>query len=106
MKPGTTIPYLYYADPVDAKGPLGEPADATVRIDVSSVIERKAAMLALHASQREWLRAHHGVDEYIDAMKRHSARRAPNAGAAYGEAFVQHRGHAYPPDDLLAELLG
>ena len=38
-------------------------------------IDRKAEMLACHASQRDWLRAHHGMDEYIEAMKRHGAMR-------------------------------
>ena len=59
-------------------------------------------MLACHASQREWLRAHHGMDEYLEAVKRHDAARGSCSGVAYAEAFVQHRGHAYPHDDLLA----
>ena len=62
-------------------------------------------MLACHASQREWLRAYHGMDEYLDAMRRHAAMRGRQAGVAAAEAFVQHRGHAYPRNDLLAELL-
>jgi hypothetical protein len=61
-------------------------------------------MLGCHASQREWLRAHHGTDEYLDSMKRHGAMRGSQAGVAAAEAFVQHRGHAYPRNDLLAEL--
>ena len=60
------------------------------------MIDTKAAMLACHASQREWLAAHHGMDEYIEAMKRHGRHRGGQAGVAYAEAFVQHRGHAYP----------
>jgi hypothetical protein len=63
-------------------------------------------MLACHASQRDWLRAHHGMDEYIDAMKRHGAMRGRQIGCAYAEAFVQHRGHPFPQTDLLAEILG
>ena len=58
------------------------------------------AMLACHASQRQWLLSHHGVDEYLDSMKRHAALRGGEAGVAAAEAFVQHRGHAYPKDDI------
>ena len=63
-----------------------------------------ASMLACHASQREWLRVHHGMDQYMEAMRRHAAERGRAIGVDYAEAFVQHRGHAYPHDDLLAKL--
>ena len=69
-------------------------------------METKTAMLACHASQREWLRAHHGTDEYLDSMRNWSAARGKLIGTAAAEAFVQHRGHSYPRNDLLAELLG
>ena len=62
-------------------------------------------MLACHASQREWLRAHHGMDEYIDAMRRYSAERGKEVGVEFAEAFTQHRGHPFPQTDLLKELL-
>src|SRR5436309_2535741 len=67
-------------------------------------IEKKAEMLACHASQRDWLRAHHGMDEYLEAMRRHGETRGREMGVKYAEAFIQHRGHAYPHDDLLAGL--
>lgn len=103
---GSRIPYLYYCDPVDGTDPLGNEVTPTTYIDVSEQIELKTRMLACHASQREWLRAHHGMDEYIEAMRRHGRHRGGQRGVAYAEAFVQHRGHAYPQDDLLAKLLG
>ncbi len=68
------------------------------------MLEDKARLLACHASQREWLREHHGTDEYLDAMRRHAGLRGRQAGVAAAEAFIQHRGHAYPRNDLLAEL--
>ncbi|WP_315850640.1 MULTISPECIES: PIG-L family deacetylase [Pirellulaceae] len=106
LKPGVHIPHLYYADPIEGRNPYtGEPVMPTVTIDISDVIETKAQMLACHASQREWLRAHHGMDEYLDAMKRHSAERGTLIGTNYGESFRQHLGHAFPQNDLLAELL-
>ncbi len=103
---GSRIPHLYYCDPVEGIDPLGNEVTPTTYIDVSGAIDKMAQMLACHASQREWLRAHHGMDEYIDAMKRHATHRGSQIGVAYAEAFVQHRGHAYPHDDLLLDLLG
>ena len=63
-------------------------------------------MLACHQSQREWLRAQHGVDEYLDSQQRWSQHRGGEIGVAHAEAFRQHLGHPYPHNNLLAELLG
>ncbi len=100
----STIPHLYYCDPIEGIDPLGNKIEPTTLIDITTQMPMKTEMLACHASQREWLRAHHGMDEYIDSMHRHSARRGQQAGVHAAEAFVQHRGHAYPRNDLLAEL--
>jgi hypothetical protein len=98
------VPHLYYCDPIEGLDPLGNAVEPTTVVDISAAYGRKAEMLACHASQRVWLRAHHGMDEYIDAMRRHAESRGRLIGAAHAEAFVQHRGHAYPRDDLLAAL--
>ena len=103
---GSRIPWLYYCDPVEGCDPYtGEPVTPTVVVDVSAQLQRKTEMLACHASQREWLRAHHGMDEYIDAMQRYSGQRGRYIGVEYAEAFVQHRGHPFPTTDLLAQLM-
>jgi len=102
----STVPYFYYCDPVEGTDPLGNRVSPTTYVDIGDQLERKTQMLATHASQREWLRAHHGCDEYLDAMKRHATMRGGEAGCNVAEAFVQHRGHPYPADDILANLLG
>jgi LmbE family N-acetylglucosaminyl deacetylase len=100
------VPWLYYCDPLEGKDPYtGQPVQPSICIDVSGQIDRKIEMLACHASQREWLRQHHGMDEYIEAMKRHGAMRGSLLDVAYAEAFIQHPGHAYPQSDLLQETL-
>ncbi len=104
LPPGSQIPYLYYCDPVEAKDPLGKVVEPTTYVDVAGQLEEKARMLACHASQREWLLAHHGMDEYLDSMRRHARMRGQQRGSGAAEAFVQHRGHAYPQDDLLVEI--
>jgi LmbE family N-acetylglucosaminyl deacetylase len=98
------VPHLYYCDPIGGCDELGRPVRPTTYIDITSTQELKLRMLACHESQREWLRHHHGMDEYLDAVRRHDSERGGEVGRPAAEAFVQHRGHAYPPDDLLASL--
>jgi LmbE family N-acetylglucosaminyl deacetylase len=98
------IPHLYYCDPIEGKDALGREVPAAFAIDIGSVIEIKAQMLAAHASQRDWLLKHHGMDQYIESMRSWSARRGAEHGLAYAEGFRQHLGHSYPQDNLLATL--
>jgi LmbE family N-acetylglucosaminyl deacetylase len=98
------IPHLYYCDAIEGKDPLGRDISPGCVIDISDVIDVKAEMLARHASQREWLLKHHGMDQYIAAMKHWSAERGRSIGVAFGEGFRQHLGHSYPQDNVLAIL--
>jgi LmbE family N-acetylglucosaminyl deacetylase len=100
------IPYLYYCDPIEGKDALGRPIEPHFCVDISGVIEDKAAMLSAHASQREWLLKHHGIDQYIQAMRHWGAERGGQVGVAFAEGFRQHLGHSYPQDNLLEHLLG
>jgi len=103
---GSCVPWLYYCDPIEGRDPYtGADARVSTLIDITEQMPRKVEMLACHASQRDWLRSHHGMDEYIDAMQRHSASRGSQAGTRFAEAFSQHRGHPFPQEDLLRELL-
>ncbi len=103
---GSQVPYLYYCDPLEGKDHMGRPVEPTTLVDITETLDKKTEMLACHASQREWLRDHHGTDEYLDSMRRQAASRGQQAGSPAAEAFVQHRGHPYPHDDLLAKLFG
>jgi LmbE family N-acetylglucosaminyl deacetylase len=100
------VPYLYYCDAIEGKDPLGRPVEPAFRIDVSHVLEDKAAMLAAHASQRDWLLKHHGMDQYVQAMRDWGTACGRPAGVAAAEGFRQHRGHGYPQDNLLGRVLG
>lgn len=104
--PTERIPHLYYAAPIEGKNIFGDPVPLAMAVDISAVIDKKAEMLACHRSQREWLRAQHGMDEYLEAMRRWAAAVGARIGVAYAEGFRQHLGHAYPQDDLLGAILG
>jgi LmbE family N-acetylglucosaminyl deacetylase len=106
VREGSQVPYLYYCDPVEGIDPLGRPIKPSTVVDITGQLEQKTEMLACHASQRDWLMKHHGVDEYLDSMKRHATMRGSEASVPAAEAFVQHLGHPYPRDDLLSTLFG
>jgi LmbE family N-acetylglucosaminyl deacetylase len=104
--PLARIPHLYYVDPIEGIDRDGLPVGADFHVDVTSVFATKRAMLACHASQRDWLLRQHGIDEYLDSQERWTARRGAEIGVEYAEAFRQYRGHAYPHDNVLLELVG
>ncbi|MGE0608092.1 MAG: PIG-L deacetylase family protein [Pirellulales bacterium] len=99
------IPHLYYVDPLEGMDLWAKPIEPHFYVDVSTKFETKRAMLACHDSQREWLRAQHGVDEYLESQRRWGQQRGSQIKVAFAEAFRQHRGHPYPHDNLLASLL-
>lgn len=98
-------PALYYADPVEGTGPLGERVRPQFYVDISDRIGEKRQLLSCHASQREWLREHHGVDEYLDRMSEWAAQYGRECGAGYAEGLRQHLGHGYPHGARLQEAL-
>ena len=100
------VPYLIYSDPLEGKDILGNLVQPTFYVDITQEIGIKEKMLACHASQRNWLMAHHKVDEYILAMKRFGEQRGQEINVAYAEGFRQHLGHSFPQDNILKEILG
>ena len=100
------IPHLYFMDPVEGKDPDGRVVTPDFVVDIGAAFARKREMLEEHASQRVWLRQHHGVDSYLDEMERWTRARGALVERQFGEGFRQYRGHAYPQSGLLEELLG
>lgn len=101
---GSRVPYLYYTDGHDGQDRMGNAITPTTFVDISEQLETKTKMLACHKSQLEWLRSHNGIDEYLTAMREHSQTRGTDIGTKAAEAFVQHRGHGHPNDDILSAL--
>jgi LmbE family N-acetylglucosaminyl deacetylase len=96
---------LYYFEPLEGTDWYGNPVYPEFYVDISSVIDKKAEMLACHNSQRDWLRRQHGIDAYIEKMKSWSARAGEIAGVSYAEGFTMHRGHAYSQNPILQNAL-
>jgi LmbE family N-acetylglucosaminyl deacetylase len=105
LAPLDYIPPLYYADSIDGRDTYGAELLPSMLVDIGTVLDLKTDMLSCHKSQREWLRKHHGMDEYILSMKRMAEKRGRLAGVSYAEGFRQHLGHAFPQHNLLLEAL-
>jgi LmbE family N-acetylglucosaminyl deacetylase len=102
----THIPTLYYCDPIEGKDPLGNDIPPGFCVDICAVMKTKVEMLACHASQREWLLKHHGMDQYLKAVQDWGRERGEICGVEFAEGYRQHLGHGYPRENLLGKLLG
>jgi len=103
--PAGHIPYLYYVDALEGADHFGNRHPIDFAVEITDQMDTKIEALACHASQRNWLRKQHGIDEYLDACRRCSAERGESIGVAFTEGFRQYKGHPHPTDNLLVELL-
>jgi LmbE family N-acetylglucosaminyl deacetylase len=99
------VPHLYYAQPVEGKDWFGQRVEPSLAVDITQVMPLKEKALAAHASQRNWLRSHHGMDEYVESMKRAAIEEGKRIGVQYAEGLRQHLGHGYPQDNIITKLL-
>ena len=82
---------IYHAQPHGNCGPLREPVQPHLFVDIGSVIEQKRAMLACHASQKAWLDASQGMDSYLDSMQEFSREVGRLSGRlTYAEGWRRH----------------
>jgi N-acetylglucosamine malate deacetylase 1 len=100
------IPHLYFVDAVAGINRFGFVLEPDFVADVKSTMAMKRLMVEAHASQREWLRRQHGIDDYIATMEQWTRERGAIVGVDYGEGFRRYAGHPYPQTPLLEELLG
>ena len=99
------IPHLYFMDPIDQRDRNGCLVAPDFTVDVTSTFEMKTRMLGKHRSQREWLRAQHGTDDYLRQMEEWTRACGARAGVGFGEGFRQYTVHPYPQSPLLQGVL-
>ncbi len=100
---------VYHALPYGLHDPLRRPVEAEFYVDIAGVLEAKRAMLACHASQKEWLDESQGIDSYLtqmEEMAREMGRKSGRFAAAEGWTRHLHLGYCGPEDDPLAAALG
>lgn len=78
-------------------------------VDITSVFEQKRAMLAAHASQKEWLDVSQGLNAYLNDMENMSVEVGKMSHAFnLAEGWRRHLHLGFAKEDIhpLAELLG
>lgn len=60
---------LYHSLPHGLKDPLRQLVIPDFYVDITNVLLRKRAMLACHASQKDWLDMTQGINAYLDEME-------------------------------------
>jgi len=97
---------IYHALPYGLRGPLREPIQPDLFIDIAPAMDLKTRMLSCHKSQKEWLDRSQGLGAYIDTMKdfsREAGRMSGKFGLAEGWRKRSHLGFCGPEDDPLGK---
>lgn len=105
IEPFLKVPYLYYFDPIEGKDKFGNEIQATTIVDISGTMALKEQMFLCHDSQLSWLKAHHGLDEYLASVRTLATKRGMLMGVRFAEGFRQHLGHGYPHEPVLQNAL-
>ncbi len=100
------IPHLYFMDSIEGRDRDGRPQSPDFFVNIEVTFETKRLMLAQHASQRNWLKRQHGIDDYIETMEKWTRSRGVEAGVAFAEGFRRYPGHPYPQTPLLEDMVG
>lgn len=100
---------LYHAQPYSNRTPLGEKVIPTLFVNTTSLVEAKADLLALHASQKIWLDESQGQDSYLETMKGLDREVGLWSGKfEFAEGWRQHLPVGFGPEkwDPLSQALG
>jgi LmbE family N-acetylglucosaminyl deacetylase len=100
-RPANSAPVtVYHAQPYSHRDPLGERVVPDLFVDVTDVEERKAAMLAKHASQKKWLDESQGHDSYLVTLRDLDAECGRmSALFEYAEGWRRHLHLGYCAED-------
>lgn len=91
---------LYHAQPHGNRGPLGEPVQPGLFVDISDCLDQKTQMLAKHQSQKLWLDESQGLDSYLHTMRELSREVGRLSGRyEYAEGWRRHLHFGFCAED-------
>lgn len=100
---------VYHAQPYGHRDPLRHPVVPEIFVDTTEVVDRKVELLAMHDSQRQWLRESQGVDSYLQTLRDLDAEVGRLSGKfQYAEGWRRHlhMGFCAVDDNPLPDVLG
>jgi LmbE family N-acetylglucosaminyl deacetylase len=99
-------PLLYHTAPMRMVDHLGRrPPAPDFFVDVSSVMDRKIAMLGCHETQQELMRVMHGMEDFFGEMREFARQRGREVGVEFAEAYWQHGGGGFETEPRLQSIL-
>lgn len=99
---------IYHAQPHGNHDRINRIVEPDIFIDITEVVEEKAAMLSEHASQKSFLEASQGMNAYIDTMRKFSRFVGKLSGQCeFAEGWRRHNplGFCAPDADPLVKTL-
>ena len=99
---------IYHCQPFWNRTPLRELVEPETFVNVTDVEEKKVAMLACHASQKQWLDESQGHDSYLQTLRNLDEEVGRMSGlfrCAEGWRRHLHLGYCEEEDDPLREAL-
>lgn len=99
---------VYHAQPYGNRTPLGELVTPSLFVDVTSTMQAKTEMLALHKSQQRWLQESQGLNSYLQTMHDLARDVGQLSGRyEYAEGWRKHihQGFCNAEDDPLSAAL-
>ncbi len=100
---------VYHALPYGLHDGLSQKVEAHLFVDITTVIDKKATMLGMHVSQRNWLDDSQKLDSYIQTMYDMSEQVGKDSlRFKYAEGWLRHNplGYSAPDFKPLEEVLG
>lgn len=92
---------IYHALPHGLNDGLRQAVIPHFFTNITDVISRKRAMLACHASQKEWLDTTQGMNAYLDDMERMSREVGRMSGKfEFAEGWRRHSHLGFGPEDF------
>jgi len=108
-EPINTDVAVYHAQPHGNRDALNILVQPEFFVDISSVIEEKAAMLTEHQSQQQWLDRSQGIGAYVNYMMDLGREMGSLSGRCeFAEGWRRHNPLGFCPADAnpMVELLG
>ena len=99
---------IYHALPHSMMDMERKPVVPEFVVDVTTMMEKREAMLSKHASQREWLDSTQGMSSYVESMVSITRGVGEKFGASeFGEGWTRHNHTGYCDADFcpLQQLL-
>ena len=100
---------IYHALPYGLRDEMRRKVVPEFFINITSVIEEKTKMLAMHKSQKDWLDKSQGIDAYLQTMKEMSRQVGKDSKQflfAEGWRRHSHLGFAAEDFDPMSKILG